>query len=151
MDAKSQEILGLEITDGYTADCRVGPKLIQQCPASAEEYLADGGYDTVNNRKAIQKKGARALIPPRKNGKYKPGLNERNQAIAERRGLGLDETGISLWGKLTGYSRRALVETTFSRLKGLYGPMFYSKKMSSQKVEGHLKCLMINQMMRSAA
>lgn len=32
-----------------------------------------------------------------------------------------------LWGKLTGYSRKALVETSFSKMKGLYGGIFYSK------------------------
>jgi IS5 family transposase len=151
VDAKTQEIIGVEITDGHAADCTVGPKLIAKCPNTAKEYLADGGYDTDGCRKAIEKKRAKALIPPRKNAKCKPGLNERNQAISERRGLGLDELGSSLWGKLTGYSQRALVETTFSRLKGLYGPMFYSRKTSSQRVEGYLKCLMMNQMMRVGA
>ena len=97
----------------------------------------------------MEKKGAKALIPPRKNATWRPGMNERNQAIGERKGLSLDEVGISLWGKLTGYSRRALVETAFSRMKGLYGPMFYSRKPSAQRVEGYLKYLMMNQMMRT--
>lgn len=150
IDGETQEIIQYEITDGHTADCKVGPKLIDKCPNTAKKYLADGGYDTLNCRKAIEKKGAKALIPPRKNAKRKPGMHERNQAICERKGLGMDELGTSLWGKLTGYSQRALVETTFSRMKGLYGPMFYSRKGSSQKVEGHLKCLMMNKMMRVA-
>ncbi|MEM8628454.1 MAG: hypothetical protein AAGF04_00005, partial [Chlamydiota bacterium] len=30
-----------------------------------------------------------------------------------------------------------------------YGPMFYSRKPSAQRVEGYLKCLMMNQMMRT--
>jgi hypothetical protein len=106
---KMQEIIGLEITDAHTADCVVGPKLIDQCPNTADAYLADGAFDTEDNRKAIKEKGARALIPPRKNATWRPGVEERNQAISERRGLGLDEIGISLWGKLTGYSRRALL------------------------------------------
>ena len=147
---KTQEIIALEITDGHTADCSIGPKLIKSCPDTASEYLADGGYDTASTRKSIEQKGARALIPPRKNAKWKSGMKERNQAISQRKGLGLDQTGISLWGKLTGYSRRALVETTFSRMKGLYGPGFYSRKMDTQRVEGYLKCLMMNQMIKKA-
>jgi IS5 family transposase len=148
IDEKTQEILHLEITDGHTADCKVGPKLISQCPATAEVYLADGGYDTRACRKAIKEKGARALIPPRKNARWDPKQAARNRAVSERKGLGLDEVGVGLWGKLTGYSRRALVETSFSRMKGLYGGMFYSRKMDAQRVEGHLKCLMMNQMVR---
>ena len=77
-----------------------------------------------------------------------PGMEERNQAISERKGLGSDEVGLSLWGKLTGYSKRALVETGFSRLKTLYGGQFYSRKPTTQKVEGHLKGLMMNEMLR---
>ena len=148
VDAKTQEILQLEISDAHTADCSVGPKLISKCPGTAELYLADGAYDTRNCRKAIKEQGARALIPPRRNAKWDPKQEARNRAVSERKGLGLDEVGISLWGKLTGYSRRALVETSFSRMKGLYGGSFYSRKMDTQKIEGYLKCLMMNQMMR---
>lgn len=151
VDERTQEILQLEITDGHTADCKVGPKLISKCPDTAEVYLADGGYDTRTCRKAIKEKGAQALIPPRRNARFDANQKTRNQAVSERKGLGLDEVGISLWGKLTGYSRRALVETSFSRMKGLYGGMFYSRKMDTQRVEGHLKCLMMNQMMRKTA
>ena len=148
VDAKTQEIIQLEVTNSHVADCSVGPKLIENCPSAAKLYLADGAYDTRSCRKAIEDKGARALIPPRRNARRDPKQKARNRSASERRGLGLDEIGISLWGKLTGYSRRALVETSFSRMKGLYGGMFYSRKMDAQKVEGHLKYLMMNQMMR---
>jgi hypothetical protein len=150
VDAKTREILHREITESCVADCTVGPRLIKRCPAKALLYLGDGGYDIKEWRKAIQEQGARALIPPRKNAKWDPKQRSRNRAISERRGLGLDVAGLSLWEKLTGYSKRALVETSFSRMKGLYGGSFYSKKMSSQRVEGHLKCLMMNQMMRKS-
>jgi hypothetical protein len=139
VDAKTREILHREITESCVADCTVGPRLIKRCPAKALLYLGDGGYDTKECRKAIQEQGARALIPPRKNAKWDP-----------KQRSGLDLVGVSLWGKLTGYSKRALVETSFSRMKGLYGASFYSKKMSSQRVEGHLKCPMMNQMIRQS-
>lgn len=148
VDASSQEIIHLEMTEGTMADCEVGPKLVANCPSSAKVYLGDGGYDTKRCRKAIRDKGARALIPPRKNASWDPKLKERNQGISERRGLGLDEVGISLWGKLTGYSKRALVEGSFSRLKRIYGGGLSSRKMSSQKVETHLKCFMLNKMLQ---
>ncbi len=148
VDAKTQEIIHLEMTEGKVADCEIGPKLIANCPASAKVYLGDGGYDTRRCRKAIKNKGAKALIPPRKNARWDPKLKERNREISERRGLGLDDVGISLWGKLTGYSKRALVEASFSRLKRIYGGGLCSRKMSSQKVECHLKCLMLNKMLQ---
>jgi len=76
--------------------------------------------DDRSNWKAIKDKGAKALIPPRKNARWDPKLKERNRGISERRGLGLDEVGLGLWGKLTGYSKRTLVEASFSRLKRMH-------------------------------
>ncbi len=149
MDAKTQEVVGLEVSEGTMSDCSVGPKLIKKSPDSAKMYLADGGYDTKRCRKAIMDKNAEALIPPRRNAKCDPKLQERNRAVSERRGLGHDKIGISLWGKLTGYSKRSLVEASFSRLKRLYGGAFYSRKMDTQRVEGHLKCFMMNQMLQN--
>ena len=111
-------------------------------------YIIYNFIKKLDQRKAIKDKGAQALIPPRKNARWDPKLQERNRGIAERRGLGLDDVGVSLWGKLTGYSKRALVETSFSRLKKIYGGGLCSRKMSSQKVEGHLKCLMLNKMLQ---
>ena len=72
VDAKSQEIIALEVTPGNTADCRIGPDLIRKCPGSAKLYLADGAYDTDACRKAIKQKGGKALIPPRRNAKITP-------------------------------------------------------------------------------
>lgn len=71
--------------------------------------------------------------------------------MLEIKGLGGDNLAREIWGKLTGYSRRSLVEASFSRLKRLYGDRFYSKKMETQKVEGHIKCRMLNQMLDKAA
>ena len=87
VDAKSQEVIALEVTPGNTADCRIGPGLIRKCHGSAKLYLADGAYDTDACRKAIKQKGGKALIPPRRNAKITPiprGCNNRNRAILER-------------------------------------------------------------------
>ena len=73
---------------------------------------------TQNNAgKQLLRKEPEPLSPQEKMDDALPGMEERNRAISERKGLGSDEVGLSLWGKLTGYSKRALVETGFSRLK----------------------------------
>ncbi|MGK5594693.1 MAG: IS5/IS1182 family transposase, partial [Parachlamydiaceae bacterium] len=54
--------------------------------------------------------------------------------------------GRSLWGKLTGYNQRVLVEAAISRLKRLFGDRFYSKSLERQMVENRLRCLLINRM-----
>jgi len=150
VDEKTQEIIHLEITNGHEADCKIGPKIIDNLPKSVDTVIGDGGYDTKRCRQAIHRVGAKELIPPRKNGRLSPALLRRNNALLEIKGLGGDHLAREIWGKLTGYSRRALAETSFSRLKRLYGERFFSKKMETQKVEGHIKCKMLNQMLLTA-
>jgi len=147
VDEKTQEITHLEITKGHEADCKVGPKIIENLPSSVDTVIGDGGYDTKRCRKAIGRIGAKELIPPRKNGRLSSTLIRRNNALFEIKGLGGDKLAREIWGKLTGYSIRALVETSFSRLKRLYGERFFSKTIKNQRVEGKIKCKMLNQML----
>ena len=150
VDEKTQEIIHLEITKGHEADCKVGPKIIDNLPNSVDTVIGDGGYDTKRCRKAIDRIGAKEVIPPRKNSRLSPILIRRNKALLEIKGLGGDRLAREIWGKLTGYSVRALAETSFSRLKRLYGERFFSKKMKNQRVEGKIKCKMLNQMLLTA-
>ena len=150
VDEKTQEIIHLAITNGHEADCKVGPKIIDNLPKSVDTVIGDGGYDTKRCRQAIHQAGAKELIPPRKNSRLSKDLLRRNKALLEIKGLGGDQLAREIWGKMTGYSRRALAETSFSRLKRLYGERFFSKKMETQKVEGHIKCKMLNQMLLTA-
>jgi hypothetical protein len=150
VDEKTQEIIHLEVTHGHEADCKIGPKIIDNLPKSVDTVIGDGGYDTKRCRQAIHQVGANELIPPRENSRISPVLTRRNNALFEIKGLGGDKLAREIWGKLTGYSRRALAETSFSRLKRLYGERFFSKKMEPQKVEGQIKCKMLNQMLLTA-
>ncbi|MCP5489889.1 MAG: IS5 family transposase [Chlamydiales bacterium] len=147
IDENTQEIIHFEITKGHEADCKIGPKIIEKLPKPVETVIADGGYDTKRCREAINQIGAKDLIPPRKNSLLSPFMTRRNNALREIKGLGGDQLAREIWGKLTRYSRRALVETSFSRLKRLYGERFFSKKIETQKIEGHIKCKMLNQML----
>ncbi|SDX89625.1 Transposase DDE domain-containing protein [Nitrosomonas sp. Nm33] len=55
-----------EITAGEVNDCSVAPHLIAKLP-DAEAMVADRGYDSECIREQIVKKGARAVIPTRRN------------------------------------------------------------------------------------
>ena len=76
-----------------------------------------GAYDKKCCRDAIRSKKSQALIPPPKNARYCRTNSERDQAIAAIRGLGGGKEARSIWGKLSSYNQRVLVETAFSRLK----------------------------------
>jgi hypothetical protein len=126
------------------------PTLFTQVNCKVKEVLADGAYDSSEIRDLIKKQGGKALIPPPKNGVYTGRDPDRDQAILAIRAFGRDKIAKSIWRKLTGYSRRALVETTFSRYKKMFGEKAFSRTYERQIVENRLKCLLMNKMIRDA-
>ena len=82
-----------EITAGDVNDCSVAPELIARLP-DAQAIVADKGYDSECIREQIIKKGARAVIPRKRN-------SLKGNADMD-------------WGL---YRYRHLVENAFSRLK----------------------------------
>lgn len=151
LDAASQEVTGYEITSSSASNAKNLLLLLEKAPNTVQEVIADGAYDTQGCREAIAKKGARALIRPRKRSligaKDYPGSQERDEAGQMIRALENDPQAVSLWKILTHYGRRSLVETFFSRLKGCFGSRIQSKTLERQEVEVGLKILLLNQEM----
>lgn len=151
LDEKTQEVVSLAVTSGNVADCKAGKEIISNLPKSMKLVKADTGYDTSNIRNLIKDRGGTCLIPPRKNAVKKGKDEERDNALCEMRGFGRDCIGRSLWRKIAGYSYRALVESCFSRLKRLFSSSFFSTGITRQRVEGTLKCYMLNKMSQQLA
>lgn len=146
VDAETQEIVAQITTESGVADTTMTKDLLGMVRRKIKLVIADGAYDRCSSREAIRQKKAKALIPPPKNALYKFTDSERDTAIATIRGLGGDKEARSIWGKLTGYSRRALVETAFSRLKRLFGERLFSKSFDRQSIENTARCMLLNQM-----
>jgi hypothetical protein len=146
----TQEIIVAEVTELESADCKVAPKMIQAAPRSVKNIIGDGAYDTIECYKAAYENGAHLLAPPRHGAVIRDAKNpwevERNKAIATIIGLGNSEESKKLWKKLTGYHRRSLVETAFSRFKGIFGSKLFSKSTDNQDVELMVKALALNGM-----
>jgi hypothetical protein len=151
IDAKTQEIVAELTTDSSVGDPTAFPNLFTQITRQVKEVVADGAYDSSDIRDLIKRQGGKALIPPPKNGVCSGIDVDRDQAVLDIRALGGDKIARSIWGKLTGYSRRVLVETTFSRYKKMFGEKAFSRTHERQVVENRLKCLLMNKMIRAAA
>ncbi|MBG6255869.1 IS5 family transposase, partial [Pseudomonas aeruginosa] len=82
-----------EITGGQINDCTQAPALISKLPA-AETIVADKGYDSERIREQVERQGAKAVIPRKRN-------SVKGNANLDR-GL---------------YRNRHLVENAFARLK----------------------------------
>lgn len=151
VDAVSQEIVAVATTESNIHDGLMTKDLLDEIPGSVRVVIADGAYDGRTAREAIRQKKSRALIPPPKNARYRGLDDERDQDLKLIKGLGGDKKAKSIWGKLTGYSRRALAESTFSRFKGLFGEKYFSKTSKRQEVETFLRCLLLNKMRTARA
>lgn len=147
---RSHEIIIAEATELETADCEIGPKILKRAPRSVKRAIGDGAYDTWDCYKAAYEKGQKLIVPPREGAVFnlekEPWQNLRNDAICQIIGLGNDEIAIKLWKKLVGYHDRSLVETAFSRFKGIFGSKLFSKSHDNQEVELKLKAYVLNEM-----
>jgi hypothetical protein len=151
IDAKTQEIVAELTTEASVGDPTAFPVLFAQVNCKVKEVVADGAYDSGDIRNLIKQQGGKALIPPPKNGVCSGIDLDRDRAVLDIRALGGDKIARSIWGKLTGYSRRVLVETTFSRYKKMFGEKAFSRTHERQIVENRLKCLLLNKMIRATA
>jgi Transposase DDE domain len=151
IDERTQEIVGEISTDALIDDGKAFPGVIQQVSGRPKTVIGDGAYDDRDVRDLIREKGGKALIPPPSNAVCHGIDLERDGAVLAIRAFGGDKIAKSIWGKLSGYSRRALVETTFSRYKKMFGERAFSRTQERMIVENRLKCVLLNKMIRAAA
>lgn len=147
---ESHEIILAEATELEEADCEVMPRLLKRAPRSVKQAIGDGAFDTMNCYKAADNSGISLLTPPRQGAVHWTGDNpwdkNRNMAISEIVGLGGDDEARRLWKRLRGYHKRSLVETTYSRFKGIFGGKLFSKRIDTQEVELMVKTTVLNRM-----
>jgi hypothetical protein len=147
----SHEIVLAEATELETADCEVGPRLIRKAPRSIKRVIGDGAYDTSECYQSTHERNAKLVVPPRQGAVIRevegmPWIEARNESIAQIIGLGNTAEARKLWKKLTGYHQRSLVETAFSRFKGIFGSRLFSKHSENQRVELLIKAQAMNRM-----
>ena len=151
VDTQTQELVAVEVTNEKIGDATVLPKLVDKAGKKIKRVLADGAYDSASCRKYLHKKKVQDCIPPRKNGKIRDevGMEERNFAVEIASLFGGGKEGVELWKKVSGYHKRSLSETVFSRLKRLFGERLNSKKFENLSVETIFRCHVLNGMNRA--
>ncbi|MCL5260117.1 MAG: IS5 family transposase [Gammaproteobacteria bacterium] len=135
-----------EITKRDECDCLVFPRLLSQAKGKIEKAIGDGAYDTRGCYEAAQAKKAKLITPPRKGSKIQcikglnsPPIAERNKNVSYAYHNGIDK-----WKEKTHYHVRSLVENMFFRLKTTFGDRLAAHKFENQKIEGLLKCEILN-------
>jgi len=150
LDADTQDIAMYETTKNGIGDIEVAEKLLSLLNGQIGDVYGDGAYDGRKLRKKVHEMGGRCHVPPPRNAKYKGAkegwLRDRDSQLAEIAGLGGGKEGRRLWKVLSGYHRRSLVETAFSRIKRLFGPNLKARNADCQHTECLCRCLIINRM-----
>ena len=94
IDEKTLEVRAVEVTISNVGDAQMLPELLSQISPHQEivSITADRAYDTRKCHDAIAKRGACAIIPPRKNAKpwkaVSAGAASRNEALRASKYLG---------------------------------------------------------------
>ncbi len=107
-------------------DSEVLPALLNPLRRRIEQVSSDGAYDTRGCYEVIGKKGAKAVIPPRKNAAFWDGEHPRNEAVIAQQSGQLDQ-----WKTDNCYHQRSLAETAMYRYKQLL-----SGKVTLRKYNG---------------
>ena len=143
LDADSQQVVVALLTDATVVDPGTLPRQLERVAAPVERVYGDGAFDARACYRAIQQRGARAVIPPRRGSRrwQDDYLKDRNR---NRRGV--EKHGLKGWKKRSGDHRRSLAETAFFRLKTIFSDRLRSRRDDTQTTEAMIRCMALNRM-----
>jgi transposase len=147
IDPDSGDILAAELTTTDEGDASLVDPLLDQIDDPVSAVLADGAYDGEPTYRTILDRhpDATVVIPPRSTAV--PRDTAETEPTQRDRHIGmLAGKGRMGWQAVTGYGKRALVETAFYRYKVLIGRSLRARTLSAQKVEAWIACTVINRM-----
>lgn len=147
IDEKSQLIVSAELTKNSCGDDKVLPNLLSSYQGKITQVSADGAYDSHACFDAINEIGAIPTIPTQPNPMHKPKIKSklRNKA-RDHVAWKIQEMGRRTWKICSSYHRRSLVETCFSRFKGILGGQLKARIFDNQEKEALIKCHILNRL-----
>jgi hypothetical protein len=146
-DEASSEIIAAVVTTNDWADSEILPDLLNQVKDELKQVSGDGGYDKRVCYAAIQKRKAKAAIPPQKNAKIWQHGNRKEEPLMRDENLRrIRRVGRRQWKKEVGYHRRSLAETQMMRLKTIFGERVSAREFEGQARQVLLRCAALNRM-----
>lgn len=148
LNAKTRQVEMAAVSSSKTNDSEVLPVLLDKIE-DVGEVIGDGGYDATGCYEAIYRKGAAAIIPPRKGAREQRGINPAlySRDLAIRR-ITHSKRGRKRWKKEVDYHRRSGVETAIGREKTIFGDRLRSRQGATQATECFVRLAALNKMTR---
>jgi hypothetical protein len=142
-DADTHEVVAEITTPDNVHEKEMLPDVLAQIEEEIAQVSADTGYDYQTCYQAIATRGARAVIPPRRNGRIWDNgqMDDRDDSLRR-----IAEVGREVWKQESNYHQRSLAETGMFRLKKIFGPELLARKLTHQKTEVRLRCVALNRM-----
>ena len=147
----SGEILAATVSTNDFRDDEVLGDLLPQVPEemNLSQVSGDGIFDSRECYRLLQERDALASFPPRHGARLskKPELSQRNANIERIAQLSRNrQDGRKRWKEEIGYHRRSLAETTFFRVKTIFGNHLTARGFDAQASELLLRCSILNRM-----
>jgi len=145
----TQEIEAESLTENSRDDASEAEPLLDQTSAKINGFYGDGAYDKWKVYEALQKRGAKAIIPPRRNAKISRHGNSRGCPLS--RDVAIREIrrhGRRHWKEKVGYHRRSLSETAMQRMKCCFGDHLKNRLLPNQKTEARIRSKILNKFTR---
>ena len=137
----------MEVTPSQVHDSRLLPTLLNQIPGCIVQVSGDGAYDTRACYQSILDRDAVATIPPRRNARPSESVASPDwRAMRDVHLRAIRRIGRYQWRISSGCTRQSLAENAMSRFKTLFGPKLSARRFDNQRVEGIIKCEVLNRM-----
>jgi hypothetical protein len=146
-DEATGEIVAAVVTTNNVADSQVLEDLLEQVPEQIKQVSGDGSYDKRNCYEAIDKRKAKAAIPPRRDAKiWRHGNTKQDRLIRDENLRGIRRMGRKPWKQEVGYHRRRLAETQMFRVKTIFGDRVSARQFGGQATQVLVRCAALNRM-----
>lgn len=147
VDEETLEIIVAGGSTNSVSDGEMLPDMLAEVADEVEQVSADGIYDQRKCYQAINQKGARAAIPPRRGARiWQHGNTKQERLVRDENLRSIRKSGRKSWKQECGYHRRSLAETTVFRYKITFGDKLHSRKIENQFTEMFIKCAALNRM-----
>ena len=140
---ESGRVLAADLTNRAVPDAVVLPGLMDAITEPIRRLTADGGYDTHDVYASARSRGARVVVPPRRDAVISgdPVFEDRDAHIEA-----IAEVGRRRWRVEAGQHAQARAENTFFRYKRLLGGRLRARGEPAQRNEVFIACNVLNRM-----
>ena len=149
VDRETGNIVASELTASRARDATRVPALLTQIQAPLVSVAADSAYDKEAVYEAIEAhspgRRTRVVIPPQRNATLSQNSNTAMQE-RDRHIRAIERHGRREWYKLSGYTKRSMVENAIYRYKAIIGPEMRARTLARQRVEHRIGCEILNKM-----